>query len=91
MALFAYHEDMIEVTDTAVEIYDITLISIVVKNEGPEVVYLGGSGVTADRTSTGGYSLAPGESVLLVNRESTEETRYAITAGGTSYVSVMGS
>jgi hypothetical protein len=34
---------------------------VLVKNQGPATVYLGGSSVTADQSATGGLPLEPGE------------------------------
>jgi hypothetical protein len=65
-----------------------------VKNRGPEVVYLGGAlnpeaTVTADETSTGGYPLDPGESVQIPVFTAASRDLYGVTASGTAIVSFL--
>ena len=61
---------------------------ILVQNKhGVNVVYLGGSGVTADDASTGGYELAPGDAVFLPLDGSVD--LYAIASGATTAVGTM--
>lgn len=81
-----------EITATVTELADYSLVNLAVKNQGPAIVYLGSTNsVTADQSADGGYPLAPGESVLLINRPSSEEYLWAITPEGSAYVSVIGS
>jgi hypothetical protein len=67
-----------------------TLAHGVVKNRGPETVYIGGSTVTADETSTGGYPLEPGEQMTIPSCDSSNNSGlnlYAITEQNSAYVS----
>jgi hypothetical protein len=63
----------------------------VVQNRGPASVYVGGSSVTADQTSTGGVELEPGEKLTLPSVASSSFTwdLYAVTADGTATVSFL--
>lgn len=62
--------------------------SILVKNPGSVTVYLGGSDVTADTVAaTGGYPLAPGESLPFDSPAG--EVLYGIVAASTSTVNVL--
>ncbi len=64
-----------------------------VKNRGPVTVYLGGSAVTADEASTGGYPLEPGEVATIPSPGNVASDNpngldlYAITAADSAYVS----
>ena len=60
---------------------------VLVQNVGPYPVYIGGSGVTADTSSTGGVLLAPGDKVTLSTVASASTELYGVTAAGTAYVS----
>lgn len=62
-------------------------IGLMIHNQGSQVVYLGGSDVTADDTAgTGGWMLEPGEKLPLAF--SAAITVYAATATGTAQVRV---
>lgn len=76
-------------TATFIEISPGNVGGAVIGNRGPEAVYVGGSTVTADESSTGGLLLAPGEKVTLPTSTSYGDI-YAITAEGTSYVTWIG-
>lgn len=60
---------------------------LLVSNRGPVSVYLGGSGVTADQTSTGGMEIVPGEKVNLSTVGNVSANLYGITHAGTAVVS----
>lgn len=66
---------------------------VLVKNNGPEAVFLGGaSTVTADVSATGGWVLEPGDVLLLPpflppNGWYASNALYGITASGTADVS----
>lgn len=60
---------------------------VLVQNRGPEPVYIGGSSVTADTSSTGGVLVAPGEKVTVSTVGNDDAELYGITAAGTTYVS----
>lgn len=66
----------------------------VVKNRGPERVFIGGpispeGTVTADESSTGGYPLEPGESVQVPVFTGAARDLYGVTSSGTSFVSFL--
>lgn len=61
---------------------------LLVKNESVDVVYLGGSTVTADTTSTGGLQLGPHETLMVPVAAGVADL-YGVTSGGTSYVSYL--
>jgi hypothetical protein len=86
-----------EVTTTATSIVGTQRIEypLVLKNQGPATVFLDDTdAVTADQSSTGGYPLAPGESVTIgapgVGNDSTTYTMWGITAEGEAYVAFLG-
>ena len=56
---------------------------ILVSNSGSVTVYLGGSTVTANTASTGGYPLAASASVLVPTTGASSEALYGITASST--------
>lgn len=60
---------------------------IVVKNRGTVEVYLGGSSVTADDTSTGGLPVSPGEKVTVPTVGNVAAELHAVTAAGEALVS----
>jgi hypothetical protein len=76
-------------TAVFVEISPANVGGALIGNRGPEPVYLGGSTVTADESSTGGLLLEPGEKVSL-STSTTYGDIYAITAEGTSIVTWIG-
>lgn len=59
------------------------------KNTGDVTVYLGSNLVTADKTSTGGFPLEPGQ-VFESRNPGTTTNIYAITASGSSTVATIG-
>lgn len=61
---------------------------VLIANRGPEPVYVGGSTVTADESSTGGLVVYPHEKVTLptVGGGTTYDI-YVVTASGTAIVS----
>lgn len=62
--------------------------AVLVKNEGPTVVYVGGSAVTADATAgTGGYTLGAGAEVSVQLQPG--EELYGRVASGTQVVRVL--
>jgi hypothetical protein len=69
-----------------------TEIGILVKNNGPVSIFLGGGGtIHADGTSAlNGLELEPGEKVLVPGSGSTQYTLQAVTANGSAYVSYLG-
>jgi len=82
----AFEASQVSVSSSAVEVAapSANNESVVVKNLGPETVYIGNSGVTTGQ----GYPLSPGESVdggAVYN----EGSIYAITAGGTSTLAAI--
>ena len=64
---------------------------IVLKNSGPEVVYLGDNELTADASlSDGGFPLAPGEIINLpAPPGDTTWELYGLTAAGTACVNYI--
>jgi len=64
--------------------------ALIVHNRGPVSVYIGGSAVTADETSTGGLEVVEGEKVGLPAKSGAGTADlYAITAAGSSTVTVF--
>lgn len=63
----------------------------VIKNQGPATVFVGGSTVTADRASTGGLPLEPGEVLTLpsIPGNGGVTDLYGVTASDTAYVSAV--
>jgi hypothetical protein len=59
---------------------------ILIQNLGAVTLYLGGSTVTANTASTGGYSLAAGASVLVPTTGASTEALYGIVASSTANV-----
>lgn len=74
---------VVQVTNTATAIREEVQVSMSVKNLGPATVYVDSEPfVTADRSETGGYPLAPGESLAYVaNSGALALTLYGITQG----------
>jgi hypothetical protein len=62
---------------------------ILIQNLGSVTVYLGGSTVTANTASTGGYQLAASASVLVPTTGASAEGLYAITASSTANVAYL--
>jgi hypothetical protein len=62
---------------------------ILVSNSGSVTVYLGGSTVTANTASTGGYPLAASASVLVPTTGASSEALYGITASSTANVAFV--
>lgn len=62
---------------------------LLVSNRGDVTVYLGGSGVTADDTSTGGVDVQPGEKVVLSTVGNDQAVLYGVTTAGTAIVSYI--
>jgi hypothetical protein len=60
---------------------------ILIQNLGAVAVFLGGSTVTANTASMGGYSLAAGTSVLVPTTGASAEGLYGIVASSTANVS----
>lgn len=88
----SYANSTVEVTTTATQIlWSPTGESdgILVRNNGPFAVFLGGSTVTADESSTGGFQLTPGEKVTLSTTGSASDDLWGICAEGMSYVSYI--
>lgn len=86
-----YPAHTVAVTTTATLIHTIGADSanVLVQNKGPAPVYLGGSTVTADSTSTGGWLLGPGQSVTLPDLNpgsGSTYVLYGITASDSAYV-----
>lgn len=91
---FGYANGTVEVTTTATLIFNSPQQNsfIVVKNRGPETVYLGGlpnpeGTVTADETSTGGLPLEPGETVAVPTWAADTRDLFGITESDTAIVS----
>jgi hypothetical protein len=59
---------------------------ILIQNLGAVAVFLGGSTVTANTASTGGYSLAAGASVLVPTTGASAEGLFGIVASSTANV-----
>jgi hypothetical protein len=76
-------------TAAFIEISPANVGGALIGNRGPESVFLGGSTVTADESSTGGMLIAPGEKVTLSTSTSFGDI-YAVTAEGTSIVTWIG-
>lgn len=62
---------------------------ILVLNSGSVTVYLGGSTVTANTASTGGYPLAASASVLVPTTGASAEGLYGIVASSTANVAYL--
>jgi hypothetical protein len=62
---------------------------ILISNLGAVTIYLGGSAVTANTASTGGYPLAASASVLVPTTGASAEGLYAITASSTANVAYL--
>jgi hypothetical protein len=62
---------------------------VLVSNLGSVTVYLGGSTVTANTASTGGYPLAASASVLVPTTGASSEALYGITASSTANVAYL--
>lgn len=60
---------------------------VLIQNRGPVPVYIGGSSVTPDISSTGGVLLTPGDKVTVSTVGNVDGEVYAITSNGTAYVS----
>jgi hypothetical protein len=64
-------------------------IGVLVQNLGSVTVYLGGSTVTADTTSTGGFQVAANAIVNVPVTGAAAETLYARTASSTANVATL--
>lgn len=62
---------------------------VLVRNNGPEPAFLGGSTVTADVATTGGVLLPAGEAVTVSTTGAASADLYGVTASGTAYVSYL--
>lgn len=62
---------------------------ILIQNLGAVTLYLGGSTVTANTASTGGYQLAASASVTVPTTGASSEALYRITASSTANVSYL--
>lgn len=89
MATTSYAHATISVGATATALVETGLQNdgVLIQNRGPVPVYIGGSTVTADISSTGGLLLAPGDKVTVSTVGNVDGEIYAITSTGTAYVS----
>lgn len=62
---------------------------ILLTNQGTVTIYIGGPGVTADQTATGGFPIAAAASVNVPTVGSTPHILYLIAASGTAAVSYI--
>lgn len=62
---------------------------ILLTNQGSVTVYIGGPGVTADQTATGGFPIAASETVTIPTVGSAGHTLYLVVASGTAAVSYI--
>lgn len=62
---------------------------VLVQNLGSVTLYLGGSTVTANTASTGGYPVAANASVTVPTTGSTSEALYGIVASSTANVAYL--
>ena len=62
---------------------------ILIQNLGSVTLYLGGSTVTANTASTGGYQVAASASVLVPTTGARSEALYGITASSTANVAYL--
>lgn len=67
-------------------------IGVLIKNNGPVSVFLGGGGTinTDGETALSGFELQPGEQILVPGTGSTQYVLQAVTATGKAYVSYLG-
>lgn len=95
MSGVSYTFATVEVTTTATFLFTAASVGpqAFVKNRGPVTVYLGGSTVTADSASTGGFPVEPGETATIPSPGNVVSDNpdgldlYAIVADDTAYVS----
>jgi hypothetical protein len=62
---------------------------ILIQNLGAVTLYLGGSTVTANTASTGGYTVAAAASVLVPTTGASSEGLYGIVASSTANVAFL--
>jgi hypothetical protein len=82
---------VVSISGTAAELPAVPLANrkaVVLQNptDGSEIVYVGGAGVTADETATGGYQLSAGDSLGM---DAGSTALYGIGAGGGGVVVVL--
>ncbi|SRR6266496_88202 len=94
---YGYTNGSVEVGTTATLIFASPQQNsfVVVKNRGPETVYLGGlpnpeGTVTADESSTGGLPLEAGETITVPTWAADTRDLFGITASDTAIVSWLG-
>lgn len=84
----SYHNGTVSVSTTATAITETYNQNqgVLLQNRGPVPVWVGGSTVTADNTSTGGYLLSPGDSVTVSVVANIDGEVYGVTLADTAYV-----
>lgn len=89
MVTTPYVHKTVQVTTTAVALVETGNQNdgVLIQNRGPGAVYIGGSTVTADSSTTGGILLAPGDKITVSTVGNLDGEVYAIAACETSYVS----
>jgi hypothetical protein len=57
---------------------------VLIQNQGPGIVYIGGPSVTADATATGGFKIASSASQLIPSVGGKLEDLYAVASAASS-------